>query len=91
MGQTTRASVLVLFALSLSTALWAQMASISGSVVDAEARYPLLGATVQVRLPLTLSPRPTSMDVSNSRMCRSAAALLVSFIGCEARVLGGSW
>ena len=27
---------------------WAQTASITGSVIDAEARYPLLGATVQV-------------------------------------------
>ena len=27
---------------------WAQTATVTGTVVDAEARYPLLGATVQV-------------------------------------------
>ena len=90
MGQTTRASVLVLFALSLSTALWAQMASISGSVVDAEARYPLLGATVQV---LTAPDLVTTADLDGRFKLENVPlgrhALQVSFIGYEARVLEG--
>ena len=39
---------------------WGQTASISGSVVDAEARYPLMGATVQV---LTVPDKVTAADL----------------------------
>ena len=39
---------------------WGQTATISGSVVDAEARYPLMGATVQV---LTVPDKVTAADL----------------------------
>ena len=39
---------------------WGQTASISGSVVDAEARYPLMGATIQVSVSYTHLTLPTT-------------------------------
>ena len=49
--------------------LLAQTASISGSVVDAEARFPLLGATVQV---LTAPELVTTADL-DGRLWSSSA------------------
>ena len=70
--------------------LLAQTASISGSVVDAEARFPLLGATVQV---LTAPELVTTADLDGRFKLENVPlgrhALQVSFIGYEARVMEG--
>ena len=70
--------------------LMAQTATISGTVVDAEARYPLLGATVQV---LTAPELVTVVDLDGRFMVEEVPlgrhALQVSFIGYEPRVLEG--
>ena len=68
----------------------AQTASITGSVIDAEARYPLLGATVQV---LTVPDLVTIADLDGRFKLDAVPlgrhALQVSFIGYESRVLEG--
>ena len=45
--------------MAFSMGIWAQTATVTGTVVDAEARYPLLGATVQV---LTSPEHVTTAD-----------------------------
>ena len=70
--------------------LMAQTATISGTVVDAEARYPLLGATVQV---LTVPDLVSMADLDGrftlDNVPLGRHALQVSFIGYEPRVLEG--
>ena len=70
--------------------LMAQSATISGTVVDAEARYPLLGATVQV---LTVPDLVSMADLDGrftlDNVPLGRHALQVSFIGYEPRVLEG--
>ena len=69
---------------------WGQTATISGSVVDAEARYPLMGATVQV---LTVPDKVTAADLDGRFRLEDVPlgrhALQVSFMGYEPRVLEG--
>ena len=69
---------------------WGQTATISGSVVDAEARYPLMGATVQV---LTVPDKVTAADLDGRFKLEDVPlgrhALQVSFMGYEPRVLEG--
>ena len=74
---------------------WAAMAqvptsTISGSIVDAEARYPLMGATVQL---LTVEGVVTSADLDGrfqlDEVPLGRHALKVSFMGYEPRVLEG--
>ena len=69
---------------------WAQTATVTGTVVDAEARYPLLGATVQV---LTSPEHVTTADLDGrfelADVPLGRHALKVSFIGYEPRVLDG--
>ena len=69
---------------------WAQTAKVTGTVVDAEARYPLLGATVQV---LTSPEHVTTADLDGRfelvDVPLGRHALKVSFIGYEPRVLDG--
>jgi hypothetical protein len=64
--------------------------SISGTVVDAEARYPLMGATVQV---LTLESVVTAADLDGrfviDKVPVGRHALRVSFMGYEPRVIEG--
>ena len=66
------------------------VSTISGSVLDAEARYPLLGATVQV---LTAPELVTTADLDGrfqlTQVPLGRHALQVSFIGYEPRVLEG--
>jgi len=64
--------------------------AISGTVLDAEARYPLMGATVQL---LTVADEVTSADLDGRFRMEAVPvgrhALKVSFMGYEARVLEG--
>ena len=64
--------------------------TISGSIVDAEARYPLMGATVQL---LTVEGVVTSADLDGrfqlDEVPLGRHALKVSFMGYEPRVLEG--
>ena len=66
---------------------WAQTATVTGTVVDAESRYPLLGATVQV---LTSPEHVTTADLDGRfelvDVPLGRHALKVSFIGYEPRV-----
>lgn len=66
------------------------VSTISGSVLDAEARYPLLGATVQV---LTAPELVTTADLDGrfklTQVPLGRHAVQVSFIGYEPRVLEG--
>lgn len=82
--------VLNLMAMLLSIVSIAQTSTISGTVIDAEARYPLLGATVQV---ITLESKITSADLDGRFVLEGVPlgrhALKVSFMGYEPRVLDG--
>ena len=66
------------------------VSTISGSVLDAEARYPLMGATVQV---LTAPELVTTADLDGrfklTQVPLGRHAVQVSFIGYEPRVLEG--
>ncbi len=68
----------------------APTSSISGTVVDAEARFPLLGATVQV---VTVPELVTAADLDGRFQLTDVPlgrhALRVSFMGYEPRVLEG--
>ena len=76
--------------MAFSMGSWAQTATVTGTVVDAEARYPLMGATVQV---LTSPEHVTTADLDGRfelvDVPLGRHALKVSFIGYEPRVLDG--
>ena len=65
------------------------IATVTGTVVDAEARYPLLGATVHV----DFAEHVTTADLDGRfelvEVPLGRHALKVSFIGYEPRVLDG--